>query len=121
MGQSTGRSTRAAVPGLVLAALLAAPAGALDDEERWPELSERDLALVDCMVGNEDECNDEALDKLNKDPTLWPTEQGWVRSAETKLYPFPALTGRSPAEIFRDYATRKSPGTFGEHAGTRSE
>lgn len=117
MGRSTGRSTWAAVPGLVLAVLLAAPAGANDDEEQWPELSERDLALVNCMLRNmdededEDECNDKTLDKLNKDPTLWPTEQGWVRSAETELYPFPALTGRSPAEIFRDYATRKSPGT----------
>lgn len=121
MGRSTGRSTWAAVPVLVIAALLAAPAGANDDEKRWPELSKRDLALVNCMVGDKDECNDKTLDKLNKDPTLWPTEQEWVWSAETKLYPFPALTGRSPAEIFRDYATRKSPGTFGERAGTISK
>ena len=103
MRRSSGRGTWAAMSVLLMAALLAAQAGANDNNtETWPKLSKRDLAIVKCMVEGKAECNGTTL---HKDPKLWPTEQGWAWSDETRLYPFPALSGRSPAEVFRDYAT----------------
>jgi len=97
-----------------VAALLAAPAGANDDE--WPKLSERDKAIVECMVEGKPKCEDKTQHET--DPKLWPTEQGWVWSTETKLYSWPALSGPSAADVFRYYARQESPGTFSQSTGS---
>lgn len=117
MRRSSGRGAWAAAPMLAIAALLPAPAGADDDDpQSWPELSERDLAIVQCMVDGNADCED--LTKHETDPKLWPTEQVWVWSTKTKLYSWPALSGPSAAEVFRYYATQESPGTFSQSAGS---
>lgn len=116
MRHSSGRSTFAAASALAIAALLAVPVSADDsDTQPWPELSDRDLAIVDCMIKGKAECDGRTQHET--DPKLWPTEQGWVWSTETKLYSLPALSGPSAAEVFRYYATQGSPGTISQSAG----
>ena len=119
MRHSSGRSTFAAVLALVIAALLAAPVSADDsDAQPWPELSTRDLAIVDCMSTGDAECAGRTQHKT--DPELWPTEQGQVWLPDPKLYSLPALSGPSAAEVLRYHATQGSPGTISQRAGATS-
>ena len=98
MKRSSVRNTVGAALPAVIAALLTAPADAASDE---PVQKPRDQAIIKCMTDGTAECD---LDdyKEDLDPNLWPSLS--VKWGETKFF-LPTLSGTTPAEAFRHYAT----------------
>ena len=116
MRRSSGRGTWASA--FAIATLLAAPAGAGDDDEEQSslKLSVQDQAIVQCMVDGNVKCSGKT--QHEPDPKLWPTGQEWLWTTEMKWFSLPALSGPSAGEVFRHYATQASPGTFSQGAGS---